>query len=82
MTETHYWARFSYADKTIRTNFNGLTVFGPANGQSFHALTKVQLADDSAFTFEYTTWGQVSRITGLSPDGRALNYVSLNLPAD
>jgi len=47
VTETHNWARFTYADKTIRTNFTGLTVFGPANNQTIHALTKVQLADDS-----------------------------------
>jgi YD repeat-containing protein len=82
VTETHNWARFEYADKTINTNFTGLTIFGPANGQTFHALAKVQLGDDSAFTFDYTTWGQVNKVTALSPDGSLLNYVSLNLPPD
>jgi YD repeat-containing protein len=82
VTETHRWARFTYADVTVRTSFPGLTVFGPANGQTFHALTEVQLADDSAYTFGYTTWGQVNKIATLSPDGHTLNYVSLNLPAD
>ncbi len=82
VTETHYWARFTYDDKAVRTNFAGLTVFGPSNGQTVHALQKVQLADDSAYTFDYTTWGQINKVTQLSPDGHALNYVSLNLPAD
>jgi YD repeat-containing protein len=82
VTETHYWAQFTYADVTVGTNFTGLTVFGPANGQTIHALQKVQLADDSSYTFGYTTWGQVNKVTEISPDGHALNYVSLNLPAD
>ncbi len=82
VTETHQWARFYYTDKSVSTNFPGLTVFGPANGQSIHALTKVKLADDSAFTFNYTTWGQVSQIAGYAADNRLLNYVSLDLPID
>jgi YD repeat-containing protein len=82
VTETHYWAQFNYDDKTVRTNFAGLTVFGPSNGQTVHALTQVQLADSSSYAFDYTTWGQVNKVTELSPDGHALNYVSLNLPAD
>jgi YD repeat-containing protein len=82
VTETHNWARFTYADKTVRTNFAGLTVFGPSNGQTIHALTGVQLSDDSSYAFDYTTWGQVNKVTELSPDGHALSSVSLNLPAD
>lgn len=82
VTETHQWARFYYTDKTVSTNFSGLTVFGPANGQSIHALTKVKLADDSSFTFNYTTWGQVNQIAGYAADNRLLNYVSLDLPVD
>ena len=82
VTETHRWAKFYYDDKVVRTNFAGLTVFGPANDQTIHALTKVKLADDSAFTFNYTTWGQVNQVAGYAPDGRLLNYVSLDLPID
>jgi YD repeat-containing protein len=82
ITETHRWAKFYYADKVVRTNFTGLTVFGPANGQTVHALTKVKLSDDSSFTFNYTTWGQVNQIAGYAADNRLLNYVSLDLPAD
>lgn len=82
VTETHRWARFYYEDKAVRTNFPGLSVFGPTAGQTFRALTGVKLADDSSFAFGYTTWAQVDRVAGYAPDGRLLNYVSLNLPAD
>lgn len=82
VTETHYWARFSYTDKVVQTNFTGLNVFGPSNGQSIRALTKVKLADDSSFTFNYTTWGQVNQIAAYAADNRLLNYLSLDLPPD
>lgn len=82
VTETHYWARFTYTDKLVQTNFTGLNVFGPANGQSIHALTNVKLADGSSFTFNYTTWGQVNQIAVYADDNRLLNYVSLDLPPD
>lgn len=82
VTETHRWAKFYYENKAVQTNFTGLTVFGPANGQSIHALTKVKLADDSAFTFNYTTWGQVNHVAAYAADNRLLNYASLDLPVD
>jgi hypothetical protein len=44
-TQTHNWARFTYTDRTIQTNFPGLTVNGPQNGTTIHALSKVKLAD-------------------------------------
>jgi YD repeat-containing protein len=82
LTETHRWARFYYEDRVVRTSFPGLAVFGPANGQTFRALTGVTLADDSSFAFDYTTWGQVYQVTNHAKDNRPLNYVRLNLPAD
>jgi YD repeat-containing protein len=82
VTETHRWAKFYYTDKVVRTNFTGLTVFGPANNQTIHALTGVKLADGSSFAFGYTTWGQVNQIAGYAADNRLLNYVTLDLPAD
>jgi YD repeat-containing protein len=82
VTETHRWAKFYYADKAVRTNFTGLTVFGPTGGQTFRALTKVQLSDNSAYTFNYTTWGQVNQVAAYAPDTRLLNYTTLDLPAD
>jgi YD repeat-containing protein len=82
VTETHRWARFEYDDLAVRTNFPGLTVFGPTNGQTIHALKRVTLADNAYLTFDYTTWGQVNKVSSHAPDGGLLNYVSLNLPAD
>lgn len=77
---THHWARFEYADKTIDTNFPGLTVFGPADNTSIKTLTKVTLADDSRFEFSYTSWGQVWKVTNFAADNSVLNYRTYNLP--
>jgi hypothetical protein len=62
VTETHRWAKFEYDDPEVRTNFPGMEVFGPTGGQTFHALKRVTLADDSYFVFNYTTWGQVYQV--------------------
>jgi PKD repeat protein len=82
--QTHYWARFTYASKTIQTNFTGLTVYGPQNNSTIHALTQVKLADDSHFDFDYTSSGQVWKISQYTGETSAhlLNYRSYNLPAD
>ncbi|MFL6255973.1 MAG: Ig-like domain-containing protein, partial [Pyrinomonadaceae bacterium] len=82
VTETHYWARFEYVDVTLGINFPGLMPVGAQNGQAFHALRKVKLADDSSFVFDYTSWGQVSQVKAYAPDNRLLNYLKLNLPVD
>jgi len=82
VTETHRWAKFSYADKAVQTNFAGLNVFGPANGQSIRVLTNVKLADDSSFAFNYTSWGQVNQVATYAANTRLLNYVTLDLPVD
>jgi YD repeat-containing protein len=82
--QTHYWARFTYASKTIQTNFANLTVNGPPNNSTIHALTQVKLADDSHYDFDYTSWGQVWKISQYTGETSAhlLNYRSYNLPAD
>lgn len=82
VTETHEWARFDYEDKTLAINFAGITPVGAQNGQTFRALTKVTLPDGSNYAFDYTTWGQVYRFTNYAQDGRRLNRVTLDLPAD
>jgi hypothetical protein len=59
-----------------------LTVGAPS---TINALTKVTLPDGSHFDFDYTTWGQVSKIsnfTVISGIDHLLNYRSYNLPAD
>jgi YD repeat-containing protein len=82
--QTHYWARFTYASKTIQTNFTNLTVYGQQNNSTFTALTSVKLADDSHYDFDYTSWGQVWKISQYTGETTAhlLNYRSYNLPVD
>ena len=77
---TRYWARFTYSNLTISTNFTGLTNLGPQNGAIIKVLTRVTLIDDSRFDFDYTTWGQVWKIRNSAADGHLLNYRSYDLP--
>lgn len=79
---THYWARFTYADLTVQTNFFNLTVVGPQNNSVLRVLTKVKFDDDSYNAFLYTSWGQVWMITNQAASGTLLNYRSYNLPLD
>jgi len=80
--QTHPWASFAYVNRTIQTNFQGLSVIGPQNGDSIHALTQVTLADGSHFNFDYTSWGQVWKISQYTGEtsNHVLNYRSYNLP--
>src|SRR6185503_3298202 len=80
---THYWARFTYEDKTIQTNFPGLTLIGQQNNTSRRMLTQVKFADDSHNDFVNTSWGQVWKISNSAADaGHVLNYRAYNLPGD
>ncbi len=79
---THYWARFDYTDVTIDTNFDDLTVAGPADEDEVKMLSKVTLADDSHYDFSYTSWGQVWKITSFGADNQPINYRSYDLPTD
>ncbi len=81
-TLVHPWATFAYTYIQIQTNFTNLTVYGPSNNSSIHALTQVKLADDSHFDFDYTSWGQVWKISQYTGETSAhlLNYRSYDLP--
>jgi YD repeat-containing protein len=81
---TYTWATFTYANQIIQTNFSGLTVNGPQNGNTIRALTRVTLADNSHFDFDYTSWGQMWRIRNFATatNDHLLNYRSYNLPVD
>src|SRR5262245_37852771 len=81
---THTWASFAYRnpDLTIQTNFTGLTNVGPQNGSTLKVLSQVTLNDGSSFTFDYTSWGQVWKISNFATDGHLRNYRSYNLPLD
>jgi len=75
-------ATFGYSELTIQTNFDGLKAVEPTNGSAITVLTQVGIPDGSHFQFDYTSWGQVWKITKFAPDGHALASVSYNLPQD
>jgi YD repeat-containing protein len=80
--ENRVLATFQYSDLVVQTNFSGLKVVGPMNGSAITVLTQVGVPDGSRYQFDYTSWGQVWRITKYAPDGNALTYISYNLPQD
>ncbi|MGH9969217.1 MAG: hypothetical protein ACREBG_15650 [Pyrinomonadaceae bacterium] len=82
---THTWATFDYLNPNLsmQTNFPGLTVNGPPNGSTIKVLSKVTFNDASHFDFDYTSWGQVWKISQYAdgnPNDHLLNYRSYNLP--
>ena len=77
---THTWATFSYGTLSVQTNFPGLAVEGPANGSSIPVLTQVGLHDGSRYNFDYTSWGQIWKISNYAADNHLLSYTSYNLP--
>ena len=82
---TQTWASFQYRspDLTINTNFTGVTNTGPQNGSPLKVLSGVTFPDNSRFDFEYTSWGQVWKISRIANDGQTLlNYRSYDLPLD
>jgi YD repeat-containing protein len=83
VTETHYWARFTYAIQAVDINFDAnLTPLGAQDGQSVKVLKRVTLDDDSYVVFNYTTWGQVYQVANYAKDTGLLKYISLGLPLD
>jgi YD repeat-containing protein len=82
---THTWASFEYRNPnlTISTAFTGLTTLGVQNGSTIKVLSRVTLADSARLDFDYTSWGQVWKISRFANDGQTLlNYRSYNLPLD
>ena len=79
--ETFPWARFSYGNVFVQPNFPGLWVQGP-NNQTIPVLSSVTLPDDSRYTFDYTSWGQVYQISMLAADGHTRSRTNYNLPMD
>jgi YD repeat-containing protein len=80
--QTHTWASFSYTNQTIQTSFSNLTVVGPANNSAVRVLTQVTFANNSHFNFDYTSWGQVWKISQYasgSPSDYLINYRAYNL---
>ena len=79
--QQHVWATFAYnTTQTIQTNFSGLTNVGPQNNSTITVLSQVTLNDNSRFNFDYTSWGQIWKISNFAEDNHLLNYRSYNLP--
>ena len=68
----HKWAQFDYASLSIQTSFSGLSIVGPQNGTSITVLSEVTLDDDSYFSFDYTSYGQVKKISHNAADDHLL----------
>lgn len=73
----HDWASFSWQSKTLRPSFS-VSAVAPT---SFWALVSVTLGDTSTYGFDYSTFGQVNKITHFAGagDGHTLAYISYNL---
>ncbi|HEX8001055.1 MAG TPA: S8 family peptidase, partial [Pyrinomonadaceae bacterium] len=68
-----------YAAKTLDTNFPGLAYRGPSNPSPM-MLTRVVFDDGSSYRFDYTTWGQVYKISHHRTDDHLRSYTKYNLP--
>jgi len=77
---THAWATFGWSNLNLNTSFSGLTVIGPQNNSVIPVLTQVALADGTRYNFDYTSWGQVSKIRHYAEDNHLLSYTGYNLP--
>jgi YD repeat-containing protein len=75
-----FYEKALYTDITINTNFQGLTVYGPANGTTIKALSQVTFADGSSQRFDYNGYGQVYRFNSYAANGsNKLNHTYFNL---
>ena len=80
---THFWATFVYRNPNlpIQTNFRGLTKIGPQNGSTIKVLKGVTFADSSRFEFDYTSWGQVWKVSNFATDGASAQLPCLQSSA-
>lgn len=80
--QNYEWASFTYNPSLpIQTNFSNVTNLGPQNGSTLKVLNSVKLNNNSyRFDFDYTSWGQVWKVSNYAADGHLLNYRAYNLP--
>jgi YD repeat-containing protein len=78
---THTWASFDYSDLTIQTNFGGLAVIGPANGEVIPVLTRVITDDGTRHVFVYNSWGQVNAIWRYGAEDNQRAAQTYNFPS-
>jgi len=80
-TDAKTWAAFTYTNKTINTNYYGLSVIGPLNGHSLKVLDKITYLDGSSTKFTYNGYGQVYKVANIAADSPSheLNSTELDL---
>ncbi|MEZ5305925.1 MAG: FG-GAP-like repeat-containing protein [Pyrinomonadaceae bacterium] len=81
---TRTYAEFEYSQTAVDPSFDqSLGVFGPDGGTLLTVLSKVTYGTSSSNTgstsFEYNSFGQVSKITNRAGDGHILSYSRTNL---
>jgi RHS repeat-associated protein len=76
---THIWATFSYGSLNLQPNFGYLSVNMPSNSSNLTVLTRVTLADDSYYTFDYSSYGQIYLIGHWAKDGHRRAYTAYTL---
>lgn len=72
------WARFEYSSISFQPSFSGVSVNKPS-GTTLTVLSKVKLWDDSYYTFEYNSYGQINMIRHWAADNHQLSYTSYAL---
>jgi RHS repeat-associated protein len=70
------WAKFEYGSLALQPSFSGLSVNMPSNSSNVTVLTKVTLDDQSYYTFDYNSYGQVYRLNRWAADAHRLSYSS------
>jgi YD repeat-containing protein len=77
--QTHTWATFTFGELYMQPSFHSvISVLGPVN-TTIPVLSYVSLDDGSYYAFNYTSFGQVNKITHHAPSGVQLSYTSYNL---
>ena len=86
--QTHQWATFGHAAKTVQHTFSNVTVVGPQNGQAINMLAWVALPDGSRYEFGYNGFAQINQITRKSgtdtqtPLSQQLAYTAYDYSAE
>jgi YD repeat-containing protein len=74
--QTHNYATFQYTTIGFQPSFSGLTVVADQTS-SIPVLQSVMLADNTNYVFDYTAFGQVTKISRQTPDdNNTSNYIT------
>jgi len=74
--QTHNWATFGWATKTLQPSFSGAMVVGAPGPSGIPVLSQVGLHDGTRYTFEYNANGQVNPIRSYRSDNVERTYTA------